>query len=171
MRIMYNMLMRILGVDPGIGRLGWGVIEVEGQNQKAIAYGCIETSMKITEEKRIQEIFHELQNILIQTKPDVLAVEELFFSRNVTTAFSVGQARGVVLLAAAEAGIPLASYYPTAVKSAVTGYGKADKAQIGQMVKVILKLESLPKLDDTTDALAVALTHAFTAKFKRIKSL
>lgn len=156
--------MRILGIDPGLGRLGWGVIDTTASKQTAIGFGCIETSQKIAEEHRIKEVFDGLTEIITRWHPEVVAVEELFFSKNVTTAFMVGQARGVVLLTAAQHNIPIISYNPGEVKVAVTGFGKAEKKQIAQMVKVILKLEKLPRLDDTTDALAIALTHAFTGK-------
>ncbi|CAN5151544.1 crossover junction endodeoxyribonuclease RuvC [soil metagenome] len=156
--------MRILGIDPGLGRLGWGAIEVLGGKQRAIEYGCIETSQQLLEEERLKQVFDELTEMIKKTQPEALALEELFFSKNVTTAFMVGQARGVVLLLAAQHNLPVHAYNPGEVKVAVTGYGKADKKQIGQMVKVILKLEKLPRLDDTTDALAIALTHAFTGK-------
>lgn len=156
--------MKILGIDPGIGRMGWGVIEAQGAKLKVQNFGCIETSQKLSEAERIRQIYEELTTIFEEEKPDAVAVEELFFSRNVTTAFSVGQARGIALLVAAQHYISIAPYNPGEVKVAITGYGKAEKRQIGQMVKAILHLEKLPKLDDTTDALAIALTHAFTAK-------
>lgn len=159
--------MRILGIDPGLGRMGWGVIETAGSKQKAINYGCIETSQLFSEEQRIKQVFDGLTEIVLSAKPEVVALEELFFSKNVTTAFMVGQARGVVLLVAAQHGLPVLAYNPGEVKLAVTGYGKAEKKQIGQMVKLILNLEKLPRLDDTTDALAIALTHAFTGKMNR----
>lgn len=156
--------MKIIGVDPGLGRLGWGIVEAHNSSFRAKDFGCIETSGKMVEEQRIKVVYDELTKIIQTNKPDVMAVEELFFSRNVTTAFMVGQARGVVLLAAAQSGLPVVAYNPGEVKVAVTGYGKAEKKQIGQMVKVILKLGTLPKLDDTTDALAIALTHGFSQK-------
>lgn len=156
--------MRILGVDPGLGRLGWGVIEAESNKQKALGYGCIETPTKMPDSERLLMVYEGLQAVIKNYQPEIMAVEELFFSRNVTTAFMVGQARGVVLLAAAEAGLSVATHAPNQVKLAVTGYGNAEKKQIAQMVKVILKLEKIPKLDDTTDALAIALTQAFSGK-------
>jgi crossover junction endodeoxyribonuclease RuvC len=156
--------MRILGIDPGLGRLGWGVIDEAGSSIKSVAYDCIETPGSLTEEKRLAMVYDKLQDIMKRYQPEVVSVEELFFSRNVTTAFMVGQARGVVLLVAAQHNLPVITHSPSQVKVAVTGYGKADKKQIGQMVKVILKLEKLPRLDDTTDALAIALTQAFSGK-------
>ncbi len=156
--------MRILGVDPGLGRLGWGVIEVKGSSTKAVAYDCIETSKSLSEEKRLATIYQKLSDAIALYKPEVAVVEQLFFSRNVTTAFMVGQARGVVLLTAAQAQLAVVSYSPSQIKVAVTGYGRAEKKQIAQMVKVILGLSKAPRLDDTTDALAIALTHAFTRR-------
>jgi len=158
--------MRILGIDPGLGRLGWGVIEEQGSTIKPVAFDCIETLGNISEEKRLVIIYEKLHQVLKQYQPEVVAVEELFFSRNVTTAFMVGQARGVVLLIAAQNNLKVITHSPSQVKLAVAGYGKADKKQIGQMVKIILKLDKLPRLDDTTDALAIALTQAFTGKLR-----
>ncbi|MBP6882297.1 MAG: crossover junction endodeoxyribonuclease RuvC [Candidatus Levybacteria bacterium] len=154
--------MRIIGIDPGLGRLGWGVVQSVSNRQIAIRYGCIETDKDTPEEKRIEEVYSQLKAVIDELRPEALAVEQLFFGRNVTTAFMVGQARGVVLLLAAQSQIPVFEYNPGEIKVAVTGYGKADKNQIGQMVKAILKLSEIPRLDDTTDALAIALTHSFT---------
>ncbi|MEK7517292.1 MAG: crossover junction endodeoxyribonuclease RuvC [Patescibacteria group bacterium] len=158
--------MRILGVDPGIARTGWGVIECQMSNVKCQNYGCVETSAKHESSERLKEIYNSLTGIIGKYNPDSLAVEELFFNTNAKTAFIVGQARGVILLAAGQRNIPISIYTPLQVKMAITGYGRAEKAQIGQMVKVLLKLREIPKPDDVTDALAVALTHAFTNKFK-----
>lgn len=158
--------MRILGVDPGIARTGWGLIEVQSAKCKAQSFGCVETSASLTAEQRLKRIYDSVEVIIKRYNPDVLAVEELFFNTNTKTAFIVGQARGVVLLVAAQNNIPIAVYTPLQVKIAVTGYGRADKNQIGQMVKTILKLKSIPKPDDVTDALAVALTHAFSSRMK-----
>jgi len=157
--------MKILGVDPGIARTGWGVIEVQSAKCKVQNYGCVETSSNLASEQRLKHIYGSILSIIKKNKPDALAVEELFFNTNTKTAFVVGQARGVVLLAAAEKNVSVAIYTPLQVKVAVTGYGRAEKAQIGQMVKTILKLKDIPKPDDVADALAVALTHAFSKKF------
>lgn len=159
--------MRILGIDPGLGRMGWGVVEEEKSIIKAVAYDCIETPAKITDEKRLLLIYTELKKITQRYQPDVMAIEQLFFSRNVTTAFMVGQARGIALLVAAQADFEVITYAPTEVKLAVAGYGGADKKQLGQMVKAILRLKTLPKFDDTTDALAIAITHGFSGKLAR----
>jgi crossover junction endodeoxyribonuclease RuvC len=158
--------MRILGLDPGIGRTGWGIIEVQSSKLKVQSFGCIETSKDLLTEKRLQELYEKVTVILKEEKPDAFAIEELFFNTNVTTAMIVGQARGVVLLAAVQQGVPISIYTPLQVKIAVTGYGRAEKRQVGQMVKTILGLEAIPKPDDTADALAIAITHAFSYKMK-----
>lgn len=163
--------MRILGIDPGIGRCGWGVIETQGSKIKAIDYGCIETSASLSIEQRLEEVYREVSKIIKKHEPKAFSIEELFFNNNAKTAFVVGQARGVILLAASQAGMPANIYTPLQVKMAVTGYGRAEKAQIGKMVKTILALKEIPKLDDTSDALAVALAHAFSAKIKIDTSL
>jgi crossover junction endodeoxyribonuclease RuvC len=158
--------MRILGIDPGIGRMGWGIIEVENAKVGVKNYGCLETTPKSEVGKRLETIYEFTKQLLTEYKPDALAIEELFFNTNATTAFAVGQARGVVLLAASQQKIPLSIYTPLQVKMAITGYGRAEKSQIGQMVKTLLKLDNIPKPDDTTDALAIALTHAFSYKLQ-----
>ena len=162
--------MKILGVDPGIARTGWGVIEVQSSKFKVQSYGCVETSANVEPSERLRQIYKSIGAIIKKYKPDAMAVEELFFNTNAKTAFIVGQARGVVLLAAAEKNVSVTTYTPLQVKIAVTGYGRAEKNQIGQMVKVLLKLKEIPKPDDVADALAVALTHAFSIKFKDISS-
>ena len=156
--------MRILGIDPGIARCGWGVIEVKSSDFKVQSYGCIETDSKVDIPKRLLTIYQELINLIDTYKPDAVIVEELFFNTNSKTAFIVGQARGVILLSAAQRGLESFTYTPLQVKLAVTGYGRAEKSQIGQMVKMILHLESIPKPDDVADALAVALTHGLSYK-------
>lgn len=158
--------MNIIGIDPGIGRTGWGVVSKEGQKITPVNYGCIETPPSQLMPDRLFALHKSLAEIINKESPVCLAIEDLFFNTNAKTALVVGQARGVVLLTAAEFNIPVAIYTPLQVKIAMTGYGRAEKAQIGQMVKIILKLQSVPKPDDTADALAIALTHAFTAKIK-----
>lgn len=161
--------MVILGIDPGIGRCGWGIVEsVNSSKSAALEYGCIETKPNKKIEERLLTISEEVEKIIKENKPDVLAIEELFFGSNSKTALIVGQARGVILLEASRKHLPVFVYTPLQVKMALTGYGRADKNQIGQMVKVILKLEKIPKIDDTSDALAVALTHAFSAKMREV---
>ncbi len=158
--------MRILGIDPGIGRTGWGVIEVQNSNLKVQSFGCIETASTNAIGERLTQLFDEIERLIVEYKPDAVGIEELFFNTNSKTAFVVGQARGVIMLAVARKKIPLAIYTPLQVKMAVTGYGRAEKKQVGQMIKILLKLETIPKLDDTTDALAIAVTHAFSYKLK-----
>lgn len=156
--------MVILGIDPGIGRMGWGIIKNHESRIMNQAFGCIETSVKQKNEERLLQIYKEITSIIKKYKPDVLAIEELFFGANSKTALVVGQARGVVLLCAGQHSLPVSVYTPLQVKMALTGYGRAEKNQIGQMVKILLKLPSIPKPDDTADALAVAITHALSVK-------
>jgi crossover junction endodeoxyribonuclease RuvC len=158
--------MRILGLDPGIGRTGWGTIEVQSAKLIVQRFGCIETPKDLSVEKRLLTLYEEVSVILKEEKPDAFAIEELFFNTNTTTAMIVGQARGVVLLAAAQHNIPISIYTPLQIKIAVTGYGRAQKHQVGQMVKILLRLDAIPNPDDTADALAVAITHAFSYKMK-----
>ncbi len=162
--------MIILGIDPGFGRIGWGLIKDERGKQSLINYDCIETNPNIKLEARIAHIFKDITAIIRKHKPSTIASEELFFGTNVTTALSVGQARGVIMLAAYQNQIPTYLYKPVEIKMAVTGYGSASKAQIQKMVKLILKLDSIPKPDDAADALAIALTHCYSQKMKGIKT-
>lgn len=159
--------MKILGIDPGIGRTGWGVIEQQGNKVTAIAYDCFQTPATLETPARLSAIFSHLTTLIDRYHPDGMGIEDLFFNTNTKTAMVVGQARGVVLLAAAQKGLQIGIYTPLQVKIAVTGYGRAEKGQVGQMVKVLLGLPSIPKPDDTADALAIALTHAFSSKLKR----
>jgi crossover junction endodeoxyribonuclease RuvC len=154
--------MTILGIDPGFARVGWAVLENRKSKLEVRNYGCIETSKNTASQKRLVDVYKQVCALISKYEPDSLAIEELFFTNNAKTAFKVGEARGVIILAGAMREIPVYSYTPLQIKIAVTGYGQADKTQVGKMVKAILKLEKLPKLDDTVDAIAVALTHAFT---------
>ncbi|MBI4096312.1 MAG: crossover junction endodeoxyribonuclease RuvC [Candidatus Levybacteria bacterium] len=158
--------MKTLGIDPGYARVGWAVVESQNAKCKMQNCGCIETSKNTASQKRLVDVYEQVCVLIKKYKPDNVAVEELFFTTNAKTAFKVGEARGVIILAAALQKISVASYTPLQVKIAVTGYGKADKAQVGRMIRTILQLKDIPKLDDTADAIAVALTHAFTKKFK-----
>lgn len=154
-----------LGFDPGTARLGYGVIASD-PDPRAIDYGIIATDARLPMAQRLVEI-HEAVTELIQVfRPDAVAVERLFFAQNVTTAMTVGQARGVILLAAAQRGLPVAEYAPSEVKQAVVGYGKADKRQIQEMVRIMLGLETVPRPDDAADALAVAICHVQVAPFR-----
>jgi len=154
-----------LGFDPGTARLGYGIIESEPE-PRAMDYGVIVTSPSAPMAQRLLEIHAAVGELIARYRPDAIAVELLFFARNVTTAMTVGQARGVVLLAAAQHGVPLAEYSPSEVKQAVVGYGKADKQQIQEMVRIMLDLASVPAPDDAADALAVAICHAQIAPFR-----
>lgn len=152
--------MRILGIDPGTGILGFGVIDVRKGKPTLVDGGVIKTPVHEQDAIRLQTIFEELTEIINLHKPDAMSVEKLFFARNVTTAMTVAQARGVVLLCGQQAGLAIAEYTPMQIKQAVTGYGKADKKQMQEMVRVLLNLKVIPKPDDAADALAAALTHA-----------
>lgn len=155
--------MRIIGIDPGTGILGFGVIDVVRGKSILVDAGVIRTPVKEDDAVRLHTIYDELSDIIAQTKPDMMSVEKLFFARNVTTAMTVSQARGVVLLCAKQAGMDIHEYTPMQIKQAITGYGKADKKQMQEMVKIILGLSEVPKPDDAADALAAALTHASVA--------
>jgi crossover junction endodeoxyribonuclease RuvC len=156
--------MRILGIDPGTGILGFGVIDVVKGKTQLVDAGVIRTPVKEDDAVRLQTIFEELTDIIAATKPAEMAVEKLFFAQNVTTAMTVAQARGVVLLAGKQAGMGIYEYTPQQIKQALTGYGKAEKKQIQEMVRVILKLKEVPKPDDCADALAAAITHSMTMR-------
>ncbi len=156
--------MRILGIDPGTGILGFGVIDVVKGNAKLVDAGVIRTPAHEDDVVRLQTIYDELSDIIIQTKPTQMAVEKLFFARNVTTAMTVAQARGVVLLCGSQNGLAISEYTPLQIKMAITGYGRADKKQIQEMVRIHLGLAEVPKPDDCADALAAALTHAQSRK-------
>lgn len=153
--------MRILGIDPGTGILGFGVIEFKMPNKfSMVDAGVIRTKVKQPENERLLTIYEELSEIIKQNKPEVMVVEKLFFAQNITTAMSVSQARGVVLLCGEQNHLSLFEYTPLQIKQALTGYGRAEKKQIQEMVRAILKLDEVPKPDDCADALAVAITHA-----------
>lgn len=152
--------MIILGIDPGYALMGWGVIEATGGRMRLLDYGCIETKAGEPMQHRLRTLQVSLQAILNTWKPDDVAFEELFFARNVTTALMVGAARGAAIIAAAEYTENLYEYTPMQIKQAVTGYGKADKQQIQQMVKLLLHMDHTPKPDDAADAIACAITHA-----------
>jgi crossover junction endodeoxyribonuclease RuvC len=155
--------MRIIGIDPGTGILGFGVIEFEKGVAKLVDGGVIRTPVKEDDAVRLQTIFEEISDIIAATKPQEMAIERLYFARNVTTAMTVAQARGVVLLAGQQAGLLIGEYTPLQIKQALTGYGRAEKKQIQEMVRVILRLDQIPKPDDCADALAAAITHSMQA--------
>ncbi len=151
--------MRILGVDPGTAIVGYGILDKQGNQFSLVDYGCIRTKAHTPMSDRLYQIFQELDTLIKTYQPDTMAVEELFFNNNVTTALTVGQARGIILLLGKMHNLPLGEYTPSQVKQGVTGYGKAEKKQIQEMVKVILAMPILPKPDDAADALAVAICH------------
>jgi len=150
----------ILGVDPGLADTGFGVIEKQGSYLKMIDYGCIKTKAKIPTAIRLTEIYQNLNKLIKKFKPDIIAIEQLFFCKNVKTALAVGQARGVIVLAGGKNNLIIHEFTPLQVKQALTTYGKASKNQVQQMVKVILNLKNIPKPDDAADALAIAVCCA-----------
>jgi len=158
--------MRIIGIDPGTGILGFGIIENDGTSCRLVDAGVIRTPVKEDDAVRLQTIYEELTDIITETKPTEMAVEKLFFAQNVTTAMTVAQARGVVLLAAMQAGLKIHEYTPLQIKQSLTGYGRADKKQMQEMVRVLLALKDVPKPDDCADALAAALVHAAAVRVK-----
>jgi len=157
--------MRILGIDPGFAITGYSIIDYVGNKFKLITSGAILTEAKTSFPLRLTKIYDDLTTIIQEYKPDAISVEELFFNQNVKTAINVAQARGIVLVVGSKNDIPTFEYTPLQVKQAVAGYGRADKIQVQRMVKTILKAESLPKLDDITDSMAVGICHAHSAKF------
>ncbi|HSX18124.1 MAG TPA: crossover junction endodeoxyribonuclease RuvC [Candidatus Saccharimonadales bacterium] len=159
--------MRILGIDPGTGLLGFGIIEISKSGKaQLVDAGVIRTPVKEDDAVRLQTIFEELTDIIATSKPTQMAVEKLYFAQNVTTAMTVAQARGVAIVAGKIAGLEIAEYTPLQIKQALTGYGRAEKKQMQEMVRVILDLKEVPKPDDCADALATAITHSMTSKVK-----
>ena len=152
--------MRILGIDPGLAIVGWGVIDYEKSKFRTVAYGALRTPAGICTEERLRLIYEGMCALLKKYQPDAVAIEELFFTNNITTGIRVAEARGVLLLAARQAGVQIQEYSPPQVKQAVVGYGKAEKKQVMSMVTVLLGLKEIPKPDDTADALAIAICHA-----------
>ena len=163
--------MLIIGIDPGYAITGYGIIRYEGNHFTTIDYGVISTKAGTPFELRLLQISLSLDSLLERYHPDIMAIEELFFSRNTTTAIGTAQARGVLILSAAKQNMPVFEYTPMQVKSAVTGYGRADKAQVGQMVKVLLNLEKAPKIDDAADALAIAICQAHSGLVTQNKAV
>jgi crossover junction endodeoxyribonuclease RuvC len=162
--------MRVLGIDPGTAITGYGLVtETDGQLQ-AIAYGVINTPAAWAMPQRLQKIYRDLRVLVREHQPTEGAVEQLFFSRNVKTALAVGQARGVALLALADAELPIAEYTPLQVKQSVVGYGRAEKAQVQELVKLLLGLDTIPQPDDAADALAIAICHVHSARMASLMS-
>ena len=157
--------MRILGIDPGFAITGYSIIDYQGHKFKLIDSGAVTTKAGVSFPLRLTKIYDDLSMIIDEYKPDAISVEELFFNNNVKTAINVAQARGVVLVVGCQKQIPTYEYTPLQIKQAVAGYGRADKIQVQKMVKAILNVEKLPKLDDTTDSMAAAICHAHSARF------
>jgi crossover junction endodeoxyribonuclease RuvC len=156
--------MRILGIDPGSGATGYGIIESDGSRHASILFGAITTQARQPFQERLLKIYVELSDILAREKADIMAIEEVFYATNVQSALRLGHARGIALLAAAQHGLSVYEYSPLEIKSAVVGYGRAEKTQIQSMVQLILKLPDLPAPDHAADALAVAICHAHRMK-------
>ena len=156
--------MRVLGIDPGLAIVGWGVVDrINGMTFAPVAYGSINTPAKTEIPYRLEMIYKNMNHIIEKYKPDEIAIEQLFFNTNQTTAIAVAEARGVILLAAEQHGLSVAEYTPLQVKQAVVGYGLAEKQQVIAMVTTLLKLPKPPKPDDTADAIAIALCHGYSA--------
>ena len=161
--------MLVLGIDPGTATTGYGLVrQLEDGSLQAVAHGAILTPAKTPMPERLESLYTQLKEILLLHQPDSAAVEKLFFSKNVKTALSVGQGRGVVLLALAQSDLPIGEYTPNEIKQAVTGYGSAGKAQMQEMVKLLLNLDERPKPDDAADALAVAICHIHSSRYQAL---
>lgn len=159
--------MRILGIDPGTAICGFSILDYKGNKFNLIEYGVVRTPAHTDLEKRLLTIYKELKELIEKYKPEFLAVEDLFFNTNAKTALSVGHARGVILLLGAMMGLEVYSYTPLQVKQGVVGYGRAEKKQIQEMVKLILNMEKIPRPDDAADAIAVAICHGHSYKLKK----
>jgi len=157
--------MRILGIDPGFAITGYSIIDYIGNKFRLITSGAITTNAGVSFPLRLEKIYDDLVQIITEYKPDAISVEELFFNNNAKTAINVAQARGVILVVGRKMNVDTFEYTPLQIKQAVVGYGRADKIQVQKMVKTILNVEKLPKLDDTTDSMAAAICHAHSAKF------
>ncbi|MCI6055270.1 crossover junction endodeoxyribonuclease RuvC [Dysosmobacter sp.] len=161
--------MRILGIDPGIATIGFGLVEAERGQARMVTYGAVTTPAGLPLSRRLYQIDRDMEELIGKLRPDVMAIEELFFNTNLTTGIAVAHGRGVILCAAERCGVPLYEYTPGQVKLAVTGYGKADKRQVMDMTKRLLHLRAVPRPDDAADALALALCHArsFTSRLPK----
>jgi crossover junction endodeoxyribonuclease RuvC len=163
--------MLVLGIDPGTATTGYGLVrEHPNGTLEAIAYGVITTPARTPTSERLRQLFHAMTALIIQYQPDAAAVETLFFGKNVTTAISVAQGRGVILLALAEAGLPVREYKPSEIKQAIAGYGNADKWQVQEMTRRLLNLDTIPRPDDAADGLGVAITDLNSSRFERMAS-
>lgn len=157
----------VLGLDPGTATTGYGLVRENSAGElQTIEFGTIQTPTTLTDPERLVILYRRLQEIILLHRPQECAVEKLFFQKNVRSAIAVGQARGVILLASANASLKIGEYTPNEVKQAVTGYGSADKLQVQEMVRILLKLDEIPKPDDAADALAIAITHLHTNRYQ-----
>ncbi|WP_312942435.1 crossover junction endodeoxyribonuclease RuvC [Oscillibacter sp.] len=162
--------MRILGIDPGVATIGFGLVEADRGSARMVTYGTVTTPASLPLSRRLYQISGDMEALISKLKPEVIAVEELFFNNNITTGIAVAHGRGVILLSAESCGVPLFEYTPSQVKMAVVGYGKAEKRQVMDMTRRLLNLKSVPRPDDAADALALALCHArsFTSRLPRM---
>ncbi len=156
--------MRVLGIDPGYAIVGWGVTEYVGNRFTPVAFGAVTTQAGVDFEQRLRQVYDGVLEVMQTYQPEALSIEKLFYQHNQTTVIGVAEARGVILLAAAQCGIPIYEYTPMQVKQAVTGYGKAVKKQVQEMTRIMLKLDTVPKPDDTADALAMAIAHCHCSR-------
>ena len=161
--------MRIIGIDPGYAIMGWGILDLKGNKFSVVDYGSITTDAGVDAAKRLQHIYAELGAIIAQYEPEEAAIEELFFNNNAKTVILVGEARGIAVLACANAGLEISEYTPLQIKQALVGYGRADKKQVQAMVKAILNLKEVPRPDDTADAVAAAICHGHSHGRRIIK--
>ncbi|MEE8441854.1 MAG: crossover junction endodeoxyribonuclease RuvC [Spirochaetia bacterium] len=152
-------MIRVLGIDPGLASMGWGVVEIDGTRYRHIAHGVIKTSPRASPGERLMKLHHEIKSIISTYGPEQSGVEDLYFAKNATSAIPVAQARGVVLLALTELGVNIGEYSPQAIKQAIVGQGRAEKHQVQELVRMLLGLESIPKPDHASDALAAAICH------------
>ena len=159
--------MRILGVDPGIATVGFAVLDADKRSQRLLTCGVITTPAKTQLSSRLDQIYRDLNELIAQFHPEAMAVEELFFNTNITTGIAVAHGRGIILLSGYQAGLQIYEYTPLQVKQSVSGYGKATKKQVQEMTRTLLKLPAVPKPDDTADALAMAICHAYSYRSKQ----
>lgn len=159
--------MRVLGIDPGYAIVGFGALDYEKGRFTPVRYGAVTTQSHTLFEQRLEEVYDDVTQVLQTVQPDAMAIETLYYANNQTTGIAVAEARGVILLAARKAGVPVFEYTPLQVKQSVTGYGKAVKKQVQEMVRSILQLDTVPKPDDTADALAIAICHAYSSRSRQ----
>ena len=159
--------MKVLGIDPGSKSLGWGIVEGNGLKYRGIAYGTVTSSPRHKFSRRLFKIYRDIEEVIKKFEPDTLSVEEAFYAHNVKVALKLGQVRGVVLLLGEKAGLDIAEYSPRLIKQTVVGYGNAEKHQIQEMVKILLKMEKTPQPHDAADALAIAICHFHNSRIDR----